>query len=412
MESTHTDLLKIDEKTNVATISDEQSVKWQCNTCTLLNPKAVEQCVACLDWKPKTPKLQPDILKASHELNLFHNNAVNDKVSLTSFSVNRVPNQLEREIRMGNAVNGAMFYNNQVYVSRDIWLCPRCTLENQPGKSACIACGEPYIPLSVPVSDEENSQNATINATSNANQRSVEVLNVSAQLNALRKNDNDMWTCSKCTFACNPSWAKVCDVCGVNRNDSSQGGRPVNNVVGNSVSQFPIVPSGQRRWRCEMCTLENDFADVQCKACHNMRNAESNSSYVITSSSSDDNGNWSCNACTFLNKSSAGVCAMCGSKREVRYPSLSDNGFDHPYANVTKELQMLGLCKKCKVRSAGDSQICDYCKSMSNEVSLTNVKFKIMPSKSLRLREEELATERNQLILAFCHEVNYLYFIA
>ena len=189
----------------------------------------------------------------------------------------------------------------------EVWTCRRCTLVNQHEDERCSVCETPRkdnVPKSLPQrmfatiqslvglnedGEDEPGAGEDIGGV-DATKRDVGHTDATSSGGQPMEVTDSKWTCTGCTYNCNPSWAVNCDICDKSRNvplyNSNQTpattakdspGRKAHLMASGS-SSHGQVPQSTRSgttgdvangtgWPCGSCTLVNDGTASRCKAC-------------------------------------------------------------------------------------------------------------------------------------------------
>jgi hypothetical protein len=108
---------------------------------------------------------------------------------------------------------------------------------------------------------------------------------------AVSNGDICVWTCTRCSYASNPSWSKHCDLC--NQAKDNQ------------------LPASKRRWICDICTILNHAAFMLCDTC----GTEKTRTAPLQSNTLKKGEYWSCSKCTLKNSIHQLKCKACDSVR-------------------------------------------------------------------------------------------------
>lgn len=120
--------------------------------------------------------------------------------------------------------------NRDLPAGKVVWVCPKCSIENQSIVRDCMACGTLRMPRTSKRRD---------------------------QLQAC-----DMWTCSKCTL-CNTETAHVCGACQAKRETHLP-------IFDDLMQMMPDQTSS--KWPCPSCTFLNTDKWSKCAMCYHPRN--------------------------------------------------------------------------------------------------------------------------------------------
>lgn len=444
------------------------SSKWRCESCMLLNPVQVPQCIACLAWKLNgviivndTDDMGPD----KEEQGKDDEVGIDSHVRHDSDDISVLPSDdvitIDAEDEDEALVKGLFFdtsqghkkdgdkngtWNSKAEISTlqdqtatDQWTCSRCTLVNKSAVNRCEVCEAPRrstTPIVLP------GPTSPLMKVKNSGKSHVAVI-------ARSVSSEERWKCSHCTFVDNPSWGVLCNICSTPRpvGNRQPPKKPSVNPSGSDSgnhSKHPTVPkttkvstndkvseSGRSTWLCPKCTLKNGSDKNKCTACGYMKTPFAGVSTKY-SPVGDATGVWTCALCTIKNQASASVCSMCMSKRDVPLPilvpdakrSIASTSHTVPPSGKTKNPWR---CAVCTFMNKSTETNCTKCGS--NEVmkeknrsapASTSFDQGAPPGAVCRFRrlssqccdvvqahEEAEATEQWDIIVNFCKVVSW-----
>ncbi|XP_069976804.1 calpain-D-like [Penaeus vannamei] len=130
--------------------------------------------------------------------------------------------------------------------------------------------------------------------------------------------ESDMWSCSFCSFAYNPSWSETCDVCsGMRDQEVNPKTREVLNQGLDEDFQLLTTDlteegdSPDQSWTCIKCTLVNPGVENACKVCGGSR---LKSICYVDDATLKRGEFWTCVVCTLKNPIFARRCKACKAK--------------------------------------------------------------------------------------------------
>ena len=196
-----------------------------------------------------------------------------------------------------------------------VWVCRRCTLQNQIHMKRCAVCETPRrsnVPTDIPVEFKRNTDSHIDLTKASPNGPT---------------NSNSTWMCQNCTYRCNPSWAVTCDICDKPRDmfnvSSSLQSRgtsnapipedvemvEVNDILTPKSSKSKTVPKvdtavKEDMWVCPRCTLENKLLADICGACACRKPQTPMGKTKLISDT------WTCIRCTLRNAKTDTYCQV------------------------------------------------------------------------------------------------------
>ena len=312
------------------------SAKWMCESCKLLNPVQVAQCIACLAWKLNGVIVVNDADNTVD--NDCHNGDDHDDSDLIVIDAAEDETQDRNHLYGGTGPGDAKGADTQRTENRgsekvtadtgrpttDQWRCIRCTLLNSAAVDRCDVCETPRRSTAPVVFLGETSPPPK-GKTARESLAAIRARSVPTPAT---------WKCSSCTFSDNPGWFVICNVCsaakptdreqsaskaGIAASDSDSGNR----IDDNEAADDKVSELANRTWSCPKCTLENDSDANKCMACGYTKSPRSsvNAECSLVGGAART---WTCILCTMENQPSAPVCSMCMSKRDAALDVSSD----------------------------------------------------------------------------------------
>ena len=171
--------------------------QWRCESCTLLNPLQVAQCIACTAWKPKTPRIVEEDVPESHD----------DEDTGNSNPTTPTENGVSLD-------NAAAENNNKEDATRvDVeyaqWKCRRCTLLNPLTASRCQVCETPKKD-NVPTTFNGDDSRPSSSTSRPSPSASPSPSSSSSSPSSFSK---DNWTCQHCNQRNNSASSQKCKKC-------------------------------------------------------------------------------------------------------------------------------------------------------------------------------------------------------
>ncbi|XP_048772314.2 calpain-15-like [Ostrea edulis] len=335
---------------------------WNCGNCNMKNSEKVENCISCNENKFKEVIMINDVDEYVVKYN--HSKTDGDDKGDTKGS--------DQDKDKTKAVIGQK--------SVEFWNCQRCTFKNLIKNKNCEVCHSPQevkLPTLDSVSEFEAGKveypttskrgepdgmecdDEVIGATANSPQpKTKPVVNSPrkklhhprAKSDPVFIEDGGEWTCSVCSFACNPSWSPKCTKC--LKGEVPDSVARANHRVKAREGKFPAInkqtplrktqsspresPDSSKKdqaqkkengfWVCSRCTFHNPISDRSCKMCGGRR----------STSELDVSNYWSCDKCTLHNPISSTSCAACGFKIDSVNSDPLENKRKTPVPNTPK----------------------------------------------------------------------------
>ncbi|KAK7066393.1 Calpain-15 [Halocaridina rubra] len=291
--------LDVNKDYDICNNNTDEVETWECKRCTLKNPVDLEYCEVCeAPRKPNIPTTLPKKAKAllcASSNDFRHNDTASDAglKTVVKSSCEKIP-LLKKSVSDTSNLNIAeslvKFVTSRLAspTEANMSVQTKIAKEPQPDK-AVVSVSPPGVNLSRSSSQEDYSLS-----------------------------DSDMWTCSFCSFAYNPSWSESCDVC------SGPKEREVNSKTRDILNQgldedFQLLTtdlseegeSPDQSWTCIKCTLVNTGAENACKVCGG---SKLKSICYVDDATLKRGEFWTCVVCTLKNPIFARRCKACKAK--------------------------------------------------------------------------------------------------
>lgn len=284
---------------NVCSNNNEELETWVCKRCTLKNPVDLEYCEVCeAPRKPNIPTTLPKktkalICTANNDLKIIDSASDVNQKTVVKTPTGKAPH-IKKSVSDTSNLNIAeslvKFVASRLSspTEPNMSVQTKVAKESQPEK-AVSSVSPPVVDLSRSSSQEDYSLS-----------------------------DSDMWTCSFCSFAYNPSWSESCDVCsGAKEREVSSKTRDVLNqgldedfqLLTTDLSEEGESPD--QSWTCIKCTLVNTGSENACKVCGGSR---LKSICYVDDATLKRGEFWTCVVCTLKNPIFARRCKACKAK--------------------------------------------------------------------------------------------------
>eukprot|EP01083_Nonionella_stella_P168585 569535_1 len=123
----------------------------------------------------------------------------------------------------------------------------------------------------------------------------------------------DEWDCNNCTFNNKPE-NESCEICGYNNNNRKYTnikqiskrypGTIIHWSIFNNINYNLKEQNDNNNWKCNACTFMNESGS-HCLVCNTPQLSENAL-----------NNGWNCTDCTFINKLSNNSCKICGKNKQ------------------------------------------------------------------------------------------------
>ena len=405
------------------------STKWMCESCKLLNPVQVAQCIACLAWKLNGVIVVND---ADNDVDKDCQNG-DDHDDSDLIVIDAAEDEMQGrnkvcgDTRQRTENRGSEKVTTETdHPTTDQWRCIRCTLVNCAAVDRCDVCETPRR-STAPVVFLGKTSPPPKGQTARESLAAIRARSVPTPAT---------WKCSSCTFSDNPGWFVICNVCrtskptdreqsarksGVAALDSDSGNRDNDLLLVIKAADGKVSEHGNRTWSCPKCTLENDCDANKCTACGYTKSPRSsvNTECSLVGGAART---WTCILCTMENQPSAPVCSMCMSKRDVTLGVASDVNPSSFLTPVSKNNPW--RCAACTFMNKASVKSCVTCggdvvmKEKSSKAVVSGSATQVAPPaghqrnlsslccEDVQAREEAKAIEQWHIIVNFCKVVS------
>ncbi|KAK3894566.1 hypothetical protein Pcinc_001721 [Petrolisthes cinctipes] len=276
---------------SVCSSNDNEEVEtWSCKRCTFRNPSEFEYCEVC--DAPRKPNIPTTLPKKCKKLNSVNGSDVENGNSEFSQNITDKPVTKKTTIRksLSDATNLNIAESLAKFVASRLSSPTEANMSG-PGESQgeSVGVAAPVVDLTRTTSQEEYTLA-----------------------------EADMWACTLCSFAYNPSWSETCDMCSsVRQHEVSPKTREVLNQGLDQDFQLLTTDlkeegdSPDQSWTCIKCTLVNSGSENACKVCGGSR---LKSICYVDDATLKRGEFWTCVVCTLKNPIFARRCKACKAK--------------------------------------------------------------------------------------------------
>nr|XP_045624672.1 calpain-D-like isoform X2 [Procambarus clarkii] len=283
---------------SVRSSNDNEEVEtWVCKRCTLKNPIDFEYCEVCdAPRKPNIPTTLPK--KNKNILGVSGNDVENDNCKTgtsqkpcvkTSTGKTALRKSASDTTDLNIAESLAKFVASRLSSPSEVNMSgPAKDMEESQPENA-MAVSPPMVDLTRGTSQEEYTLA-----------------------------ESDMWSCSFCSFAYNPSWSETCDMCSSTKEQEKN--PKTREVLNQDLDEdFQLLTtdlaeegnSPDQSWTCIKCTLVNSGVENACKVCGGSR---LKSICYVDDATLKRGEFWTCVVCTLKNPIFARRCKACKAK--------------------------------------------------------------------------------------------------
>ncbi|XP_041358564.1 calpain-15-like [Gigantopelta aegis] len=364
------------------------SGEWTCSKCTLHNPATASQCSMCEAHRvSRVPTCVPELMDVDPVLPSLRRGEPDGQEELTRSQAPMQPAVNPTAAKVGKKTSQTA----------------------SDSKSSTSSGGKAAAGMAAASSSVSQSSVGTAASNSSGNQKTTG--SAAAAASSSVQSDESEWTCRSCSYSCNPSWMKDCDMCGTPREQRSTAPMTPIEFIQDSVKYFHKSPTdvsqtgpktsispGGDVWACDVCTYENSTHHNVCFMCGGSK------------TSGHTELQWTCLQCTFLNDNDRTKCKVCGVEREG---TSSDSSPRQPAkAGVWK-------CSICTYNNDNATKQCKMCNTSKLKPPRPKPPVTALPGtlqrqesclmEDMRRLEEREAQDQWQSITAFCKQNNIVF---
>lgn len=179
-----------------------------------------------------------------------------------------------------------------------------------------------------------------------------------------------MWTCTKCSYAYNPLWVELCDICESKRTPASLSQPSLITVTKEEKGQqltkkstrpddkssVTINKDGGVKFSASKSThvFDEVATIVEVPMASFEQDLEDDITYVDDSSLTDTSNDWTCKKCTLVNSVQNKVCVVCGGSKLRSISSVED---------MTLRKGEFWSCAQCTLKNSLSVSVCIACKT-------------------------------------------------
>ncbi|KAF7993775.1 hypothetical protein HCN44_010370 [Aphidius gifuensis] len=310
-------------------LPNTDDISWSCDNCTLDNSSDSENCHSCQTQRGSLPCDGVVISVPTWELrSLAPAGPLPYRRSFSEVDATLVHSTQKKSL------NRRSLIDNEPSPPA---VPPHSVAFNSKPKYSYIGIADPVIPPPLP-KKQNNKPRARSELTSPVESSSV---NCNSSLKR-------MWTCRKCSYAYNPVWSSVCDICNSSRTPASLL-QP--NLI--TVTKDDQVNSQTQQIPSTIVVSRDSVRYIPLKTMPTTSGGNGrdyNDNIAIISS-------WTCKKCTLLNTATKMTCEACGGSK---LRSISD------LADPTLRKGESWVCPSCTLRNPLTSQSCKACKTLAD----------------------------------------------
>lgn len=223
-----------------------------------------------------------------------------------------------------------------------------------------------------------------------------------------------MWTCTKCSYAYNPLWVELCDICESRRTPPSltqpslitmtkddPTATTTTSTTAKEVNLNKFVASRSQHAFEEiaasivemppMASFEQDLEDDE----DDDQEADEDDDFNAESSGRDGSSSvtleWTCKKCTLVNSHRVKACVVCGGSRLRSISAIED---------MTLRKGEFWSCSQCTLKNSLSSSACSACKSVRQVPVISGQQTNFRPYTSSPAAGVRPAHHHNRQVLA------------
>lgn len=182
-----------------------------------------------------------------------------------------------------------------------------------------------------------------------------------------------MWTCTKCSYAYNPLWVELCDICASRRTPPSLTQPSLTTVTKDELailhhhnrdhndekSSITINKDGAVKYSTTKSSgsLLNESLNLEVPIATFEQDLEDD--IIFASDTVDALHEWTCKKCTLVNSVKTKVCIVCGGSK-----------LNSTVEEATLRKGEFWSCIQCTLKNALSANICVACKSVKQSGQL------------------------------------------
>lgn len=178
-----------------------------------------------------------------------------------------------------------------------------------------------------------------------------------------------MWTCTKCSYAYNPLWVEVCDICALRRPPASLTQPSLITVTKDDATAKTasksddkpavIINRDEKSVKFSKSKSGHSFDEIAAIVEVPMASFEQDLDDDVMFVSGTDAVNaptpeWTCKKCTLVNSIQNKVCIICGGSKLKSVSAVED---------MTLRKGMFWTCAQCTLKNSLSTNVCSACKS-------------------------------------------------
>ena len=146
--------------------------------------------------------------------------------------------------------------------------------------------------------------------------------------------------------------------------------------------------AGRGAWRCRRCTLDNGASAGRCAVCGTPRVQRMPT--VTRATPDDPNGGWTCDQCTLRNAGASAACSACGASHE----------------SAARGHHTSWPCGSCTLDNATSVGVCCACGTARRASATPSADYPTLRAEVVRSREEKEAKVIWKTVIDYCKSVS------
>lgn len=189
-----------------------------------------------------------------------------------------------------------------------------------------------------------------------------------------------MWTCTKCSYAYNPLWVEVCDICALRRPPASLTQPSLITVTKDDATKSDdkpavIINREEKTVKFSKSKSGHSFDEIAAIVEVPMASFEQDLDDDVMFVSGTDavdapTPEWTCKKCTLVNSIQNKVCIVCGGSKLKSVSAVED---------MTLRKGEFWTCAQCTLKNSLSTNVCIACKSAKQTLVISGQQTNYRP---------------------------------